>query len=159
MASAQNPPAKHVVLDACFVVAFCANQHGRRARAMAELAAYAAAGCTFYAPGVLISETLYSFCEMERDGTITAAERAQAVQAFLTLMTTVRPSPNGDLALVPRTIDIHGSYGCSRTADSIYLALTESLAQQEPSEIVTFDGHIENQAIANSRGVVFNALT
>jgi hypothetical protein len=50
------------------------------------------------------------------------------------------------------------SYGCSRSADSIYLALTEELAQSATVELLTFDQDLQKQATKNAPGIKINLL-
>src|SRR5437773_952192 len=102
MATAQtsNPPA--VTIDANFAIAYCAQEPDKYAKAKAELESYAQSGWQFYAPGVLVAESLFVFCKKLMAGTLTAAEHAQAVQSLEALMTAVHPPPNGDGSLIAR---------------------------------------------------------
>lgn len=153
---ASNPPA--VTLDASFIIGYCAKEPAKFAKAQAELARYARDGWTFFAPGVAVSETLFVFCRKLGDGSLTALEHTQAVRSFEALMRAVQPPPGGEFALIGRAEQIRSTYGCSRSADSIYLALTEQLTAQGPSEIVTFDSGLENQAKKNAPSVKVNFL-
>jgi predicted nucleic acid-binding protein len=163
MASATT--TKRVTLDASVVIAICINELNRAAKAIAELAKYSAAGCELYAPGTIVQESLFVFCKLATDPKIppgsrlSSAERLQAIRAFITLMANVKQTPNGDFSLIQGTVDIHGSYSCLRTSDSIYLALAEELARYGDAEIVTFDQDMENQARANAPTVVVKTLT
>src|SRR5262245_39027968 len=112
MASAPTPNPPSVVLDACFVIAFCAKEPGRYPRAQAELDTYAKGGWQFFAPAVVIAESLYVFCRKLHDGQLTAAEHAQAVQSLQALMQATSPPPNGEPALIARANQIRGTYGC-----------------------------------------------
>ena len=63
-----------------------------------------------------------------------------------------------DATLIKRAFEIQQSYGCSRSADSIYIALAEHLAKTRTVEIVTFDGGLVNQAAKNAPTVKINVL-
>ena len=51
------------------------------------------------------------------------------------------------------------SYGCSRSADGIYVALAEILAQTMPTVILTFDQNMQNQITRNAPTVTVQVLT
>jgi predicted nucleic acid-binding protein len=155
--TASNPPA--VTLDAAFVIAYCAKEPGRHVKADAQLKHYASNGWQFFAPGVLIAEALFVFCRKLAAGQLTPAEHTQAVQSLETLMRAVLPTPNGDSSLIARAEQIRATYGCSRSADGIYLALAEELAKTRMAEIVTFDAGMENQAKKNCPTVNVKLLT
>src|SRR5690242_19513922 len=120
-----NPAS--VVIDASFLVALTAKEPGREARAQARLAAYGAAGSQLFAPGVLITECLFALCKKVEAGLLTAAEHQQAVLSLTIFATTIAPSPGGEAPLIFRAEQIRVGYGCSRSADGLYLALAEAL--------------------------------
>jgi hypothetical protein len=74
-------------------------------------------------------------------------------------MAAVMGPPNGDRALIARAEQLRGSYGCTRSADGIYLALAEELAKAGPAEIVTFDAGLEQQAKQTAPTVQVTLLT
>jgi predicted nucleic acid-binding protein len=157
MATASNSPA--VTLDAAFVIAYCAKEPGRHAKAATQLNHYASNGWEFFAPGVLIAEALFVFCKKLAAGKLTPAEHAQAVLSLETLMKAVLPTPNGDASLIARAEQIRGTHGCSHSADGVYLALTEELTKTRTAEIVTFDAGMDNQAKKYSPTVRVKLLT
>jgi predicted nucleic acid-binding protein len=158
MATATTNSPLAVTLDATFVIAYCAREPSRYAKADAQLKQYAGNGWQFFAPGVLIAEALFVFCRKLAAGQLTTAEHTQAVQSLQTLMRAVLPPPNGDASLIARAEQIRATYGCSRSADGIYLALAEELAKGGTAEIVTFDAGLENQAKKNSPTVSVKLL-
>lgn len=156
-ATPSKPPA--VALDATFVIAYCAKEPGRHAKADAELKNYAKNGWEFFAPGVLIAESLFVFCRKLMAGQLTPAEHAQAVLSLEMLMRAVLPTPNGDWSLIARAEQIRGASGCSHSADGIYVALAEELAKTRTTEIVTFDAGMEAQAKKNCPTLSVKLLT
>jgi predicted nucleic acid-binding protein len=151
-----SPPS--VTLDASFIIGYCAKEPRRYAKARAELARYARGGGAFFAPGVAVSESLFVFCRKLQEGSLTAAEHTQALLSFGALMQAVQPPPGGEFSLIPRAEQIRATYGCSRSADSIYLALVEKLTSFGNAEIVTFDSRMSNQAKKNAPSVRVNFL-
>ncbi|MDQ2688231.1 MAG: hypothetical protein M3Y28_10230 [Armatimonadota bacterium] len=147
-----------VIIDATVAVAISAKEAGREQRAVAEMSRYSANGCQFYAPGVLASETLYVLCGKQQSGALTAAEYAQAITNLENFMRGIRPPPSGEAALIGRAVAIRSGYGCSRSADSIYLALAEELAQTRITYLLTLDTGIPNQAARNAPTVNVHLL-
>src|SRR5271166_3204870 len=49
-------------------------------------------------------------------------------------------------------------YGCSRSADGIYIALAEDLTARGTAELVTFDTGMPNQVAANAPAVTVRLL-
>jgi predicted nucleic acid-binding protein len=148
-----------VALDATFVIAYCAKEPGRHAKADAELKNYAKNGWEFFAPGVLVAESLFVFRRKLTAGQLTPVEHVQAVQSLEALMRAVLPTPNGDASLIARAEQIRGTYGCSHSADGIYLALAEELAKSRTAEIVTFDAGMETRARKNCPTLSVKLLT
>jgi len=144
---------KQVVLDASFVIAYCSKEPDTYTKADAKLSTDYASGVTFFAPGALIQECLYVFCKKAFNGQLNPADHAIAVDNLIVFLQAIKPPPSGDFSLTGRSEQIRKSYACSRTADSIYLALTEQLAATGPAEIVTFDAQLENQAKKNAPSV------
>ena len=92
-----------------------------------------------YAPGVIASEALHGFCRKEQEGLLTPQEYAQAVGDFHAFMTSVLPPPSGDGSLIARADGIRAGYGCSRSADALYLALAEELSGTHTAVLLTFE--------------------
>lgn len=143
-----NSPA--VVLDASLVIGLCAKESNKYAAAKAQLETYAQDGWELFAPGVLIGEVLYVLCKKRIEGLLDVSGYASAIASFTALARAIKPPPNGDLSLIDRAEAIRGAYGCSKTADAVYLALAEELKASRQAEFVTFDYKIKNQAKANS---------
>jgi hypothetical protein len=89
---------------------------------------------------------------------LTVAEHSQSVQRFGAMMFTVLPPPNGDASLVARAEAIRGGYGCSRSADAIYIALAEELSIMMPTVILTFDQNMQNQVARHALSVTVHTL-
>jgi predicted nucleic acid-binding protein len=147
-----------VVIDASVVVAICAKEARREPVALAELSQYSSQGYEFYAPGVLVSETLYVLCGKEQNGTLTTADYQQAIIELDSIATGLLPPPEGEGALVIRSAAIRVGYGCSRSADSIYIALAETLAQKRQTVLITFDQGIPKHAATNAPTVIVKVL-
>jgi hypothetical protein len=126
--------------------------------ALLELRQYAAAGYQFYAPGVVIAESLFVLCKKLEAKDISAQDHASAIADLCMYMSTILPPPNGDGSLVARAEQIRQTYECRRSADGLYLALTEELAAGGTSELLTFDGGMENQAQAGAPTVKVRLL-
>jgi len=152
-----NPGA--LVIDANVAIALAAKETDKELKALAELVRYAQLGYVWYAPGVIIAETLYILCGKRQRGELSVADYATAIAGFHTTMTTISPPPNGDRSLIARAEQIADSYGCSRSADGIYIALAEELSQTRSTVLLTFDQGMTNQAARNAPTVVIQVLT
>ncbi len=119
---------------------------------------HAQAGSAFYAPGVIVGECLFVLCKKCEDKALSTAEHAAAVSDLATYMGMILPPPQGDRSLIARAEQLRNVYGCSRSADGLYLALTEELAGAGPAELLTFDAGIESQARTNAPSVVVRLL-
>jgi predicted nucleic acid-binding protein len=121
---------------------------------------YLSLGYAFFAPGVLVSETLFALCRMlENDKTLTAAEHRQAVADFHALLSFISPPPQGEISLVLRAEAIRGNYTCYRSADGLYIALAEELAQTRTTILLTLDEGMQKQAAKNAPGVTVQWIT
>jgi predicted nucleic acid-binding protein len=158
MTLSSSPLPGAVVIDANVVIAICAKETGKEPIALAELALYSSRGYQFYAPGILVSEALYVLCGQEHSGMLASADYARAITELENLASGILSPPQGDAALVRRAAAIRTSYGCSRAADSIYLALAEELTQTRPTVLLTFDQGIPNQAAKNAPTVAVHVL-
>jgi predicted nucleic acid-binding protein len=147
-----------VVLDANVVIAIAAKETGRDVVATSEIARYAALGYDLYAPGALVTETLYALCNKVNEGTLSLADHAAAVGNFVRTMRTVKPPPSGDASLIQRAEQIRAGYGCSRSADGVYIALAEELALTIPTVLLTFDQGVPRQAASNATTVAVKLL-
>ncbi len=147
-----------LTIDANVLIALCSKESDKFAIAQRELTQYAQAGYQFYAPGVIIAESLFVLCKKLEDKSLSTSDHAAAVADLCTYMGMILPPPNGDGPLVARAEQIRQGYGCSRSADGLYLALTEELAARGITEILTFDGGMENQAKANAPTVKVRLL-
>lgn len=121
------------------MIAISAHEPDKYAPALAQWTYYANAGCRFYAPGVVVSETLFALCRKLTGNLLTTAEHATSIASLRALAQTLLPPPMGEAALIERAEQMRAGYGCSRSADGLYLALAEQLAQIGPTELVTFD--------------------
>ena len=137
-----------VVLDASTVIAYCSREVGRYESARRALHAAADAGSRFYAPGVLYAECLYVLCRKLADGQITVQEHALAVGALATLATGIESPPGGDASLVRAADAFQGQYGCSHTADTLYIALAAMLSRDCAVRLLTFDSGLERHGAA-----------
>jgi len=156
MMPASQPPS--LTIDANVLIALCAKERDKHAIADAELTRCAQAGYRFYAPGVVIAECLYVLCKKLEDSSLSPIDHAAAVADLCTYMGMILPPPQGDRALIARAEQIRSGYGCSRSADGLYLALTEELSGTGPAEFLTFDAGLQNQVRANAPSVVIRLL-
>ena len=151
-----NPGA--VVIDANIVIAISSKEAGRDATATAELTRYASLGYEWFAPGTTVSETLYILCGKLNSGVLSPTDYATAVQTFARMMNSILPPPGGDATLVLRAEQIGSGYGCSRSADAIYIALAEQLAFTRPTVLLTFDKGLPRQAAARTTAAAVHLL-
>lgn len=158
---ARNPLAINgaVVLDANVAISISAKEAVTQANAKATLARYTNAGYLFYAPGVIVSETLYALRKQEGNGLLTLAEYTLAVSDFDALMRGIQPPPSGESGLIRRASQICDGYGASRSADAIYIALAEELSQAYTTRLLMFDRDLPKQAIRNALTVTVHLLT
>ena len=147
-----------VVVDASFVVALCAKEPGRFAQALEAVTARTAAGCKLYAPHLLAMEALYALCKKQVAGTLTAAEYPEAVGNLELAWEDIQPPLAGDASLIAAAERIREGYGCSRSADSMYIALAEQLAESGSVELLTFDAAQARQAAAAAPSVTVTLL-
>lgn len=157
MAPSTKPSA--IVLDASAVVAFCANEAGRYAKIKAYLDYHTSGGSLFYAPGVMIAESLFVFCRKLVDARMSASDHAIAVQALELIAGNILPPLNGEYRLIASAEQIRGAHGCGHSADSLYLALAVELAKTETVELVTFDKGLQTLAAQSTPAIVVTLLT
>ncbi len=159
---AWNPPPTRngaLVIDANVAIAVCAKETQKYAQARAELQNYSRQGYLWYAPGVITSETLHALCPKEQEGFITPQEYARSVSDFPIFMQSVFPPPTGEASLILRADQIRAGYGCSRSADALYIALSEELSRTTTTRLLTFDQDLPKQAARNAPTVNVHLLT
>ncbi len=147
-----------VVLDANVLIALCAREQDKFSKAKTTFDDYLVQGWRYHAPAVLLAETLYILCGKLQNGELTPVSHAQAIQLLQRYLLLISPPPSGDFSLAARAEAIRQSYGCSRSADGIYIALAEELARYGPTELLTFDQGMVNQAAKNAPTVKVNLL-
>ena len=148
-----------IVLDANVAISISAKEAATEVAAKATIARYTNSGYVFFAPGVIVSETLYALRNQLTNALLTPADYGQAVLDFEALMKNVGPPPNGDASLIRRADQICMGYGASRSADALYIALAEELSQIYPTRLLTFDRGLPNQAARNAPTVSVHLLT
>ena len=148
-----------VVPDASVLVSIVAKEAYSYPVTVAQMRQYAQDGWLVYAPGVIVSEALFALCRKLQNSILTAAQHARAVQRLARATAGVLPPPMGEAALIERAEQIRGSYGCSRSADSLYIALAEQLAQTRQTEFVTLDMAIPAWAASAAPTVTVRLLT
>jgi predicted nucleic acid-binding protein len=153
-----NNPTGAVVVDANVLIALASREAGRAAKASGELTAYLGLGYLLYAPGVIITETMYVLCGKLSNGALSALDYPTAISTFQRTMRDILPPPHGDVSLIHRADQIRAGYGCSRSADAFYIALAEELGQYCPTVLLTFDKDLPNQVARNAAGVIVNLL-
>ena len=146
------------MIDANVAVAVVSNQAGRETTATNALTNYASQGYEWFAPGAIVTEVLYALCQTHQAGLLTAVELQDAIRKFEVLMESILRPPDGESALVGRAFQIGYSYGCSRSADAVYIALAETLSQTRPTVLLTFDQGLPNQASKNAPTVIVQVL-
>ncbi len=141
-----------VVIDASILVSICSKEKPSYRAARTALDAYTIGGAEFFAPSLVVGEVVFALCQKVRAGVLTAFEHANAVDLFLDIMKNISLR-EGNASLVKRAIEILGSYGCSRSSDSFYLALAEDLADNKTVELLTLDNGMMNQASKNALAI------
>ena len=141
------------VLDASFIVGFCAKEPNKFPRIKAKLDFYAAGGWLLFAPGVVSGEVMYALCKKRTDEGLPEDEYRNAVAVFAELMKEVHPPPDGEASLVRQVGAIQDGYGCSRMSDAFYLALAERLQTQATVEVVTTDAGMRKHAATRTPSV------
>ena len=145
--------APALVIDANVTIAVAAREAGRDALATAEMRRYSSLGYEWFAPGIILGETLYILCQKHQAGFLTAVEYEDAVAEFEILMQSILPPPLGEASLVLSAQAVGAGYGCSRSADGIYIALAQQLAQNRLTVLITFDKALSHQASLQTPGV------
>lgn len=146
-----------VVIDVNVLLAICTKEP-KEQTARVALADYATKNWQFYAPGIIVGEFLFIACQKVQNGALAEAAYDKAVEDFKDYLTIIFPPPGGEASLIVRAEEIQSGYGCSRSADCLYVALTEELATSGAAELLTFDGGMVNQAAKNAPTVKINLL-
>jgi predicted nucleic acid-binding protein len=127
--------------------------------AKTAISEYASNNWEFHAPNVIVPEFLYILCQKLQNGLLTEAEYRNAIQSFKNQMAATITPTGGDISLIDRAIAIQATYGCSRSADCLYIALAEVLAKSGPAELLTFDNGNVNQTTKHAPTVKVNLLS
>ena len=146
-----------VVVDANVFISLCAKEPSQTTAAHA-LADYATKGFSFHVPNAVVTEVLYVLCVKHANGLLTAIAYEEAIQNFQDQMAAMTLPPQGDAHFIQRATEMQQGYGCSHSADCLYLALAEELATNTPTELLTFDKGFINQAAKNAPTVTVNLL-
>jgi predicted nucleic acid-binding protein len=150
-----NPGA--VVIDANILVSI-SSKEPTYTTAEKALAEYALKNWAFYAPGVIVGECLYALCQKLQGGVITDAKYKTAIVILKGHVAAILPPPSGEASLIERATEIQRGYGCSRSADGLYIALAEELAKNGEAEFLTFDKAAVNQAATHAPTVKVSLL-
>jgi predicted nucleic acid-binding protein len=146
-----------VVIDASILTSIASKEAATYLRSEVAFDEYAKDGWEFFAPRVIVSEVLFALCQKFEAGILTEAEYEKAVESFLDLMKNIG-SPDDETALVKRAVEIRKGYGCSRSSDSLYIALAEDLGKTKNVEILTLDKGMSNQTAKNAPAVAVKVL-
>jgi predicted nucleic acid-binding protein len=152
-----SQPSNAVVVDVNILISICTKEPSN-STADAALSTYASQGAVFHAPNVIVAEFLYVLCQKLENGILTETEYEKAFTAFKKQMAATCTPPNGDMPLLDRARQIQSGYGCSRSADCLYIAYAEELAKTGAAELLTFDKGAINQVAKHAPAVKVNLL-
>jgi predicted nucleic acid-binding protein len=144
-----------LVVDASLMIAVCSKEP-TAAAVETELENYALNGWEFFAPNIIVAEVLYILCQKLQNALLTQRNYDEAVENFRDQMKSIE-TPN-DAQFIKRAKEIRETYGCSRSSDSIYIALAEDLAKTRTVELLTFDKGMKTQAAKNAPTVTVKVL-
>ncbi len=147
-----------VVLDANILISLCSKEKLTFQTAENAFDNYGQNGWEFSAPNIIVAEVQYVLCQKLSNGILTTIEHEEAVEFFENYMTAILPPENGEASLIKRAEEIRETYGCSRSADSLYIALAEELTTKRITELLTFDKGFINQTGKNASTVQVNLL-
>ena len=88
---------------------------------------------------------------------MTEAQHEKAIESFIDLAKDIS-MPKNEMDLVVRANKIRQSYGCSRSADGLYIALAEDLEKIGTVVLLTLDKGMTNQAEKNAPTVTVKVL-
>lgn len=146
-----------VIIDASVVVSVVTKEQATHADIENAIDKYIESGVDFVAPNVIIAEVIYALCKKLKNGDLTAAEHREALAAVRDLLENISLLDD-EAGLMMRAVEIRGTYGCSRSSDSLYLALAESLANSNIVELFTLDAGMAKQAARNAPTVKVKVL-
>lgn len=146
-----------VVVDASIIVSISAKEAATYLAAENAIDVYIKNGWEFFAPNVIVAEVIFALCHKLAAGDLTEAEYEKAVESFLDLMKSISTIAD-ETDLVKRAVEIRQGYGCSRSSDSLYIALAEDLAKTRTVELLTFDKGMINQIAKNAPTVTIKVL-
>lgn len=155
MSPANNPDV--VVVDASVLVSIASKEAATHLAAETAFDEYTKNCSEFFAPNVVVAEVIFALCQNFATGVLTEPQHSNAVKSFLDLMKNIS-LPTDDMTLVTRAVEIRETFGCSRSSDSIYIALAEDLAKTRTVELFTLDKGMINQAAKNPPTVNVNVL-
>lgn len=147
-----------VVIDANVLISLCTKEPLTFTRADAAFNNYAQKGWTYYAPNVIVAEAMFVICRKLQDGQLTDIEHAESIEFLQDYLALITMPNGGDASLLPRAEEVRSGYGCTRSADGLYIALAEELAKQGPAEILTLDEGYVNQVAKDAPSVKVNLL-
>lgn len=153
MSPTNNPNA--LVVDANLMISVSSKEPTAKA-VEAELENYAKNGWEFFAPNIIVAEVLFILCQKLQNGLLTPKSYDEAIENFQDQMKVIE-TPN-DAQFIKRAKEIRETYGCSRSSDSLYLALAEDLAKTRTVELLTFDKGMINHATKNAPTVTVKIL-
>lgn len=153
MSPTNNPDA--LVTDANILISVCSKEP-TAATVKNVLESCANNGWEFYAPNIIVAEVLYIFCRKLQNNLLTPRSYEEAIENFQDQMKVIQTP--ADAQYIKRAKEIQNGYGCSRSADSLYLALAEDLAKTRTVEFLTFDKGMINQAAKNAPTVTVKVL-
>ena len=152
-------PPEAIVLDASVCVSIISKEQACHV-AEARINKGLLLGAQFYAPGVLLSETLFVLCGKLQLGNLSQTDHDIAINHFEAFLGIIQPAPMLEVAYMRRAEAIRGSYTCRRSADGIYIALAEALtALGRPTALLTFDVDMQKQAARYAPTVNCELLT
>jgi len=144
-----------LITDANILISVCSKEP-TAVVAESVLENYAKHGWEFFAPNLIVAEVLYILCQKFQTGLLTPKSYDEAIENFQDQMKIIQTP--GDAQFIKRAKEIQNGYCCSRSADSIYIALAEDLAKTRTVELLTFDRGMINQAAKNAPTVTVKTL-
>lgn len=153
MSPTNNPNA--LIIDANLLISVCSKEP-TAAIVQNELENYAKNDWEFFAPNIIVAEVLFILCQKLQNGLLTQKSYDESIENFQDQMKIIE-TPN-DAQFIKRAKEIRETYGCSRSSDSLYLALAEDLAKNRTVEVLTFDKGMINQAAKNAPTVTVRIL-
>lgn len=147
-----------VVVDANVLISLCSKEPLTFAQADAAFNDYGQQGWAYHAPNVIVAEVLFILCQKLQNGQLTETEHSEAIEFLMDYLTLIILPSAGDASLLPRAEEIRSGYGCSRSADGLYIALAEELTRSGRVELLTFDKGTLNQVVKNATSVKVNLL-